>query len=114
MPKKDEKYFHKILKGMFEKSQYKENEFKKSNPKSTEFYYGIPNIMDAFDNYSKTIVLKHTIPLKMEQEKTIQEKEKTEQEKEKTKQKELDILDKYGFDCFVKYYDIKNKHKNSD
>lgn len=57
----------------------------------------------------------------MEQEKTIQEKEKTKQkelelelEKEKTKQKELDILDKYGIDCFIKYYEIKNKHKNSD
>ena len=104
---KEEKYFHKILKGMFEKSQYKENEFNKSNPTSKEFYYGVPNVIEAFDNYSKTIVLKHMIPLKIEQEKTEQEKEKTEQEKEKTKQKELEIIDKYGIDCFIKYYEIK-------
>lgn len=129
---KEERIFHSMLKKTFCNSLYKKNEFPKSNPKSKEFYYGIPNIVDAFDVYSKTIILKHTIPLKIEHEKTVQEHEKTTQEqeksiqeqeksiqeKEKTKQKELElekeIIDKHGFDCFIKYYEIKNKHKNSD
>ena len=115
---KEEKIFHNILKKTFCNSIYTKNEFSKSNPKSKEFYYGIPNIVDAFDVYSETIILKHTIPLKIEHEKTVQEQERSIQEKEKTKQKELElekeIIDKHGFDCFLKYYDIKNKHKDSD
>ena len=120
---KEEKIFHNILKKTFCNSLYKENEFPKSNQKSREFYYGTSNIVNTFDAYSETIILKHTIPLKMEQEKTAQEKEKTKQkefelEKEKIKQKELEmekeIMDRHGFDCFIKYYEIKNKYNHFD
>ena len=113
---KDEKELHNILKKTFCNSIYKKNEFPKSNPRSKEFYYGTPKIVEVFDEYAKTIILKHMIPLKIEQEKTFREQEKTAQEQEKTKQLELElekeILNKHGFDCFIKYYDIKNKNKN--
>lgn len=75
MQKQRKKALHNYLKKIYPNAQYKKKEFKKNQKKeSTEFYYGTPKIIEAFDLYLENIILKNLIPLKIEIEKQNRQK----------------------------------------
>lgn len=134
---KNEIELHKYLKKSYSNLLYKLKEHKKKKMDGsslTEFYYGTESLLNAFDTYSKSIILSNKIQiekektkqkqldheceevrLKQEEERTKQEEERTKQEEERTKQLKLEketemfILKNFGPEKYMEYLKIIKK-----